>query len=77
MSEDLEVVQKSVNDWKLSTSATLTGYSDHPSVLKINETLKISPSSFKLDDTSVVDIRNAMTSTYQRVEGYMISQLNF
>ena len=38
----------------------LTGYSDHPSVLKINETLKISPSSFKVDDTSVADIRNAI-----------------
>ena len=43
-----------------SISAILTGYSDHPSVLKIKETLKISPSSFKLRNISVVDIRNAI-----------------
>ena len=48
-----------MNDDRTSISAILTGYSDHRSVLKIKETLKISPSSFKLDDPGVVDIRNA------------------
>ena len=59
-----------INGDSTSISAILTGYSDHPSILKIKETLKISPSSFKLRNISVVEIgMPQMISTYQRVGG--------
>ena len=49
-----------INGDSTSMSAMLTGYSEHPSVLKIKETLKISPSYFKLRNINVVDIGNAI-----------------
>ena len=49
-----------INGDNTSISAILTGHSDHPSVFKIKEALKISPSSFKLRNISVVNIGNAI-----------------
>ena len=45
------------NDSSIST--ILNSYSNHPSVSKMKESLKINPNSFKFNDTNGVDVMNA------------------